>query len=232
MKPSDQKTAKRNKKMEKVPIKIVLKNIKIMSKYLRRITICGEDLLHFSNEVLSIARLTAELDIPMRVITNGYHFKMEFLTEMRSLEKDLLISIDTLDKMNKGMKNIEMASKIMASHLGVLSTLKKDREEDICTISNLCSDKGIKHFTCKCKQNKGKYCQDELKCSESLNDLCFAWLNVIILPEGDVIKCPYRKDQEPMGNINKEDLPMILSNRRTNDYIRVMKSCRKRCGME
>ncbi|MGA1866257.1 MAG: hypothetical protein ACMUFK_02185, partial [Thermoplasmatota archaeon] len=52
---------------------------------------------------------------------------------------------------------------------------------------------------------------------------CFAWLNIIILSNGDVVKSLEHCGQDPLGNLRKDDLVSILSTRRANRIMREMK---------
>ncbi|MGA1866619.1 MAG: glycosyltransferase [Thermoplasmatota archaeon] len=170
---------------ERIPVETVLKAIRNMARYLSRVTVRGESPRIFSGDVLSIATLTAELGIPMTVTAHVDPPKGKFLSEMKRLKRNLVVSSD----MTHGEKSI-------GTDCGNAPGMGAN-----------CS--GI------AGENKKEHAPHEVR--------SFAWLNIIILPDGGVVKCFDHCGQDPLGNLKKDDMVSILSTRQANRIMRELK---------
>ncbi|MBN1389293.1 MAG: glycosyltransferase [Candidatus Thermoplasmatota archaeon] len=170
---------------ERIPVELVLKGIRDMARYLSKVTVSGEEPFIYCDDVLRVACLTAELGIPMTVAANGCPPRGKFLSEMKRLQGNLVISTDTPDgRWSIGTDNGNASGQTFNDP----GTAVNAREE--------CSSHNVRGF---------------------------AWLNIIILPDGDVVKYFEHRNPKILGNLREDDLIPILSSRRANRTMRELK---------
>jgi len=230
---------------EHIDISVFINCLKTLHENLYQVTLTGGEPLLFIDDVLLIAEESRKHDVQLITVTNGSLITKEFLIEYAKLKHILVISIDTLEESKwqefRGrdnykivMDNIKLAKKILGDKLQIQSVLAHESKNDIPKIREFCNKLNIKHVTQLYMDFGGVWHDDEIAQKNGSNDVaCAARKNIIIYPNGDVVKCfdhfriPIAK--EPLGNIVKKDIIEILSSKRSTEVSKVMKTCNLPC---
>lgn len=230
-----------------IPIEKIIQSIDELHLNLRKITITGGEPLLYVEDIERIAQKSSDLGIPLTVVTNGYLLTPNFLKKMRALKSNLIISIDTIDQekwiLFRGrnhyknvIKNILLAKSIMGKYLSIQSVIAEESKNDIPLITAFCEKHGIEHNIQDYQDFGGVWHPiRNTEDSELSQYSCSAWLNICILPNGDVVKCfDYKRipeGKEPLGNISRNNVVDLLSSERSKHLVEVMKKCNQSCKM-
>ncbi len=209
---------------------------------LYQLTITGGEPLEYSDDLLAIAGVAGNLQVPMLIVTNGVLLTERFLRTYAGLGHTLVISLDTMDRAKwadyRGrdhydlvMGNIALARTILGGKLRIQSVLAAETREDIPRVKAFCDAHSIPHITQLYMDFGGSWHSAGGAPDSGL--ACAARKNICIYPNGDVVKCfDHRRiplAKEPLGNIAKEDIISILCKKRSTEVSKVMKTCNFPC---
>ncbi len=229
---------------ERLSIDVFIQCLNALKKNLYQVTITGGEPLLFKDEILKIAKEARENNIPVVTVTNGVLSDEIFVQKYGEMKHILVFSIDTLNKekwkilrgtasYNIVMNNLNIAKKILGKRLQIQTVLAKENKDDINEIVTYCKKNNLKH-TIQPYMDFGGHLHPVEKSSNNTSNMpCAARKNIVILQNGDVIKCfdhyriPYAK--LPLGNIKHEDIITILCKRRSIEVSRIMKYCNLPC---
>lgn len=230
----------------RVSIERVIQTVRSIGRNLWSVTITGGEPLLFMNDVLRLSEVTAEMGIPTTIVTNGFLITEEFLQRVRALKRNLFISIDTIDERRwvqfrgrhhykKVMENLARAVEIVGENLSVQSVLAQETVNDVPLVADFCLSQGISHHIQNYQDFGGIWHPTKPIQNENNPVPCSAWLNICLLPNGDVVKCfdhvRIPSAREPLGNINTDSIESIFGNQRTAEITRIMRRCNLPCKM-
>jgi len=230
---------------EHLDVSVFINCLKTLNENLYQVTITGGEPLLFADDVLKIAEESRKHDIQLLTFTNGVLITEDFLKQYAELNHKLVISIDTIDEnkwasfrgestFEKVMKNIKLSKKYLGKNLHIQSVIASESESEIASIQNFCKDLGVLHTT-QTYLDFGGVWHDPLSIPKNTSNdaACAARKNIIIYPNGDVVKCfDHRRiplAKEPLGNIEKEDIVQILCKKRLTEVSKIMKTCNFPC---
>jgi len=230
---------------ERIDVSVFINCLKTLNENLYQVTITGGEPLLFANDVLKIAEESRKHDILLLTFTNGVLISEDFLKQYAELNHKLVISIDTVDKdkwlefrgkptYEKVMENIKLSKQYLGKNLQIQSVIASESEKEIDDIVSFCKNLGVLHTTQTYLDFGGVWHNPTVTKKESNIDItCAARKNIIIYPNGDVVKCfDHRRiplAKEPLGNIEKEDIIQILCKKRATEVSKIMKTCNFPC---
>ncbi len=230
---------------EHIDISIFLNCLKTLNENLYQVTITGGEPLLFAEDVLKIAEESRKHEILLLTFTNGVLITEDFLKRYAALNHKLVISIDTIDEskwtdfrgratFEKVMQNIKLSKQYLGRNLQIQSVIASESEKEIISIQSFCKDLGVLHTTQRYLDFGGVWHNPISTPKTISNDVaCAARKNIIIYPNGDVVKCfDHRRiplAKEPLGNIEKEDIIQILCKKRATEVSKIMKTCNFPC---
>lgn len=227
---------------EHLPISHFITCLHRLHENLYQVTLTGGEPLTYAQDVLTIAKESRKLGVPMIVVTNGALLTKQFLERYAELGHVLVISLDTVDEERwaefrgrnhheRVMGNVLLALSILGSRLRIQSVLARESRDEVARVAGFCREHGIPHVVQPYMDFGGSW-RDEGAYRDT-GVACAARKNICIYPNGDVVKCfDHRRiplAREPLGNIAEEDIITILSKRRSTEVSRLMKSCHLPC---
>ena len=230
---------------EHIDISVFINCLKTLNENLYQVTITGGEPLLFSDDVLKIAEESRKHDILLLTFTNGVLVAEDFLKRYAELNHKLVISVDTIDEnkwmdfrgkatFDKVMENIKLSKKYLGKNLQIQSVIASESESEIKGIQDFCKNLDVLHTTQKYLDFGGVWHNLTKTTKNKSNDVpCAARKNIIIYPNGDVVKCfDHRRiplAKEPLGNIEKENIIQILCKKRSTEISKIMKTCNFPC---
>ncbi|WP_289056000.1 radical SAM/SPASM domain-containing protein [Carboxylicivirga marina] len=230
---------------EHIDVSVFINSLKTLNENLYQVTITGGEPLLFAEDVLKIAEESRKHDIRLLTFTNGVLITEDFLKQYAELNHKLVISIDTLNEnkwtsfrgkatFDKVMENIKLSKKYLGGNLQIQSVIASESEAEIASIQSFCKELGVLHTTQTYLDFGGVWNNPtDTPKLESSSVACAARKNIIVYPNGDVVKCfDHRRiplAKEPLGNIEKEDIVQILCKKRSTEVSKIMKTCNFPC---
>lgn len=230
---------------EHIDVSIFINCLKTLNENLYQVTITGGEPLLFADDVLRIAEESRKYDIQLLTFTNGVAITEDFVKRYAELNHKLVISIDTIDKnkwsdfrgnatYEKVMDKIVLSKKHLGKNLQIQSVIASESESEIESVRNFCKELGVVHTIQKYLDFGGVWNDPNIASKDPSTDFaCAARKNIIVYPNGDVVKCfDHRRiplAKEPLGNIQKEDIVQILCKKRSTEVSKIMKSCNFPC---
>jgi len=228
----------------RIPVELVIQSIDRVRSNIEKVTITGGEPLIYMQDVRRLCQIAHYAGIPMSIVTNGYLIDDEFLELIRNTQTELVVSIDTLDESKwrqyRGRDhfqtvkaNLDKAVNAIGEHLRIQSVLADETIEDIQPIAEYCALNGISHYIQEYQDFGGTWHPATDNVASDSEETCSAWLNICIYPNGDVVKCfdhfRLTEAREPLGNIENESMPSILSSLRCTQVTELMKHCDLPC---
>lgn len=228
-----------------IDVSVFINCLKTLNENLYQVTITGGEPLLFAGDVLKIAEESRKHEIQLLTFTNGVAITEDFVKRYAELNHKLVISIDTIDKnkwsdfrgnatYEKVIDKIMLSKKYLGNNLQIQSVIASESESEIESVRKFCKDLGVVHTTQKYLDFGGVWNDPNSVKKDRSNDFaCAARKNIIIYPNGDVVKCfDHRRiplAKEPLGNIQKEDIVQILCRKRSTEVSKIMKTCNFPC---
>ncbi|MBE0662284.1 MAG: radical SAM protein [Bacteroidales bacterium] len=230
---------------EHIDISVFINCLKMLNENLYQVTITGGEPLLFADDVLKIAEESRNHDILLLTFTNGVLITADFLKRYAELKHKLVISIDTINEnkwtdfrgkatFEKVMENIKLSKSYLGKNLQIQSVIASESESEIESIQRFCKELGVLHTTQTYLDFGGVWHNPTNTPKTTSNEVaCAARKNIIIYPNGDVVKCfDHRRiplAKEPLGNIEKGDIIQILCKKRSTEVSKLMKTCNFPC---
>ncbi|ETR68058.1 MAG: radical SAM domain-containing protein [Candidatus Magnetoglobus multicellularis str. Araruama] len=234
---------------ERLPTEKFINGIKSIPTTKELCIVGGEPLL-FKSEIYKILQGVAEINIRTVIITNGVSMDKDFIYTVSKYNIHIVVSIDTMDRgfwkfvrgtdsHGKVLKNFEYATNILTSaQISIQSVLSKETQPHIAGVAEYAKSKNVYHSIQDYIQEgfEGSWTatEDKQVVIPSNVQQCFAAdRNLSIIQNGDVYTCFQQTwidgCQKPIGNLNIQTMPEILSSEYAISVSKKMRICNLPC---
>lgn len=234
---------------DRLPTEKIINGLKNIPTTKELCIVGGEPLL-FKTEIYEILPGISDTDIKIVIITNGVLMDKGFIDKVSEYNVHIVVSIDTIDrefwKFVRGsnsydvvFKNLDYATSVLTpTQISIQSVLAKETQPYLKNVSDYANSKNIYHsvqdYMAEGFEGSWTPIENKEAVTPYNGQQCFASdRNLSIVQNGDVYTCFQQTwiegCQNPLGNLNTQEMNDILSSEYAVLVSETMKVCNLTC---
>lgn len=216
----------------------------------QELCIVGGEPLLFKNEIYEILDGISKTNVRTVIITNGVSMDKKFIQTVSKYNIHIVVSIDTMEKQfwkfvrgtnshDKVLTNFEYATtQLTPAQISIQSVLSKETEPHMEAVAEYAQSKNVYHsiqdYISEVFEGSWTILENKKALVPKHEQQCYAVdRNLSIVQNGDVYTCFQQnwinECQNPLGNLNTQNIDEILSSSYALNVSEKMKVCNLPC---